>query len=660
MNQEYWENKIRYFLHDPIDKALSIPGHETRAKLIADAFGVSTPSHDELGKADIAASGLDRAALPGYDKDESKSGAINFTDAPFLTHPISAVNNHIKVDFLSKNANDVTAEIVKVINEDTKEKQWSKQQYFQYLFFALRKSLITKNAGGLGFLWAQLPADTRIPDHSIWNHNAMVSAFASCYKAENSKGVSLVAFSITPVQTFIEKTRKLSDHHSASVILSWLCAEGLIKISELIGPDHVLYPSLQGQPLIDQFFKNELGLNKLYDAFDENCNVKLDNSIASLPNKFVFLCPTGIEADICKQLEEQIQNKWLALSKEIVSYLLTKGAKNGHFEEIFKRQSANFWSFQWASNKVLTVEDRNDFEKLMGQKRFAEAFNTIEAFTKQFVNADLVYGPSHSLLQTLLATGKSTPITNRSPEPGEKCPICGEFEVIHNHNDAGQNSASDYNEDIRLFYKGLCFDQTIMRKGESKNKYEKLCSICLIKRLARMALKTGDNSELKLLKSALKNKEFPSTTEMATYELFERLERKGHSLTNEQRNEFWDTFHNSDNDEIKPLLRKYGLKSDFEIDESDKYYAILAMDGDKMGDLVNGNTISAKWGTVIHPHLSSKMKDGTLKNAMMSKFLDKKRALSPALHSTISEALGYFSIYAVSNIVKPNFRDYFS
>jgi len=49
-----------------------------------------------------------------------------------------------------------------------------KKARFLYTHLVLRFRLAQDNVGGIGALWHRLPADTRFPDHSIWQHNALV------------------------------------------------------------------------------------------------------------------------------------------------------------------------------------------------------------------------------------------------------------------------------------------------------------------------------------------------------------------------------------------------------------------------------------------------------------------------------------------------------
>jgi CRISPR-associated protein Cmr2 len=76
----------------------------------------------------------------------------------------------------------------------------------------LRFQLAEQNKAGLGGLWHRLPADTRFPDHSIWQHNALTSAlYSSMRLAGCADNIGLMVFSLAPVQGFIENARKLRD-----------------------------------------------------------------------------------------------------------------------------------------------------------------------------------------------------------------------------------------------------------------------------------------------------------------------------------------------------------------------------------------------------------------------------------------------------------------
>jgi hypothetical protein len=49
--------------------------------------------------------------------------------------------------------------------------------------------------------------DTRVPDHSIWDHLDLTSAFAGAFAADPDQEVALLTVSLGPVQSFIAAAR---------------------------------------------------------------------------------------------------------------------------------------------------------------------------------------------------------------------------------------------------------------------------------------------------------------------------------------------------------------------------------------------------------------------------------------------------------------------
>ncbi|MDR1912836.1 MAG: type III-B CRISPR-associated protein Cas10/Cmr2 [Helicobacteraceae bacterium] len=136
------------------------------------------------------------------------------------------------------------------------------------------------------------------------------------------------------------------------------------------------------------------------------------------------------------------------------------------------------------------------------------------------------YKNAHSKVQSLLAATKLKPRKIRKTQKGEKCPLCGENTVWHN----------DFGTD----------------------KKEKLCGVCAIKRKLPEVSIPVDHK----LRSELANIKFDSTTRISAYKYIE-----ANGLSEEV-----DKLHEGNDDKLPNKQR---------------YYALLLMDGDKMGDLVN-------------------------------------------------------------------------
>ena len=112
-----------------------------------------------------------------------------------------------------------------------------------------------------------IPAQTRLPDSSIWSTASLTSAMAGALTgysltteqlevSKNKEDLShpyLVAFSFSPIQELIKASRKMRDYWAGSWILHYLSAKICWRLALIYGPDTLLYPSLFQQPLIDRW-----------------------------------------------------------------------------------------------------------------------------------------------------------------------------------------------------------------------------------------------------------------------------------------------------------------------------------------------------------------------------------------------------------------------
>ena len=641
--------KIGLFLHDPIDKMLGIPGHEERAKKMVEMLGASYPVKDEYEAADRMAAGMDRASLPGHNShNPAESGSVDFLASPVLTHPLVASEPaHIKLPAIP-NPDAVIDRMCALAEQDLGDDFGDKRRIFYYLFFLLRKRLAEENVAGLGNLWERMPADSRMPDHSIWTHNSMTAAIGSCIKESPSQRAALAVFSITPVQGFIAQSRKLRDAWTASVILSWLCFEGVRYIAEEWGPDHILYPSLHDQPLVNDW----LARHGLKPA-DNN---GLDASIASFPNKFVCLLPAEKAEEILRAVKDAIQRQWGDLAGAVRDFIGGKagaGSEGGAYGALFDRQTRAFWQYHWGivnlvrlSQKEHVVSLLEQTESLRHEMECVAAFDADIRRNNNFNNDPALYSTTHTLAQSALAASKYVPQTVRPDEPGEKCPMCGEREVLHEPDPAAYGHYHDYRSGVKEFWKKL-YD--VFREEELREN-ERLCAVCAIKRFAGRAVRGTDHP----LGRTLESEAFESTTEIAAHHLLRRLEKAG-LLAADRRKEFINALHEYDEDELPGDVRRIlteGRKRNIEQSEKDKYYAILLMDGDRMGKLVNGESLTATWGSVVHPQVRERLSTGRLSQRDIAKRLGEKRLLSPACHAAISESLGFFAHFAVAPIIE--------
>ncbi len=647
-NPTYWQNKIAAYLNESVVKLFDISKRKEYAKEIQDSFiENNTANENKIKQAQYIASGLTRAALP---ENETKFEKI------ILKHPlvkdtsVSLAVGELNVDEVVKNIKvHLETDLANLIKNMSEEEKY--QWIFNYFFFAYNKMLKREKIGGLGGLWDILPADSRMPDHSMWHHFGMTSAIYSSLERnddDSKENLTLVVYSITPVQEYIEKARKLRDYWTGSVLLSYLAFIGITVIMEELGPDHILYPSLQNQALVDLWLKkkcpdfgtyleeNDKTVNKLNEA---------SKSIAAFPNKFVFLCNHKDVKIICEEIEKRIDAEWKNTGNIVKEYLKEITKSGAAFESRWDNALNKYWKYSWAASDFATIKDEAALKALLQKEKWQDEFEAMtkfnsclkEGFSKYDVSN--LYGTTHSLAQGLLAAAKTKPIQVKPVQYGEKCPLCGEHEVLSDSKT--DVSATDYNKNLTFFWDKIRekLRSSTHTEQAQVGKNERLCAVCALKRFLPIKEVWGDGeAENHLLyKMLTKPTDFPSTTEMSAYEYLQTVPK-------EERNKIIDNLHShefdSDDDYLSTSLKK---AKDFET----KYYAFLLMDGDKMGDLINGETTEATWNDVINIE-----KKGTVFDDSKDKsFAEKRRTINPALHSMISDSLNNFARYGVQPAV---------
>lgn len=651
----YWDDKFAAYLHDPIDKVFRIPGHEERGAKQLEVFGLQKPNEEFWKTADSIAAGFERGQVPTYSKNSNLNGAVDFLKNLVITHPTSN-NAQLKINMSQtpsvKDADSIHSELLEFLRKNIGMKAGESgysdkfendpgrfsMARFLYTHLVLRFRLAEENVAGIGALWHRLPADSRFPDHSIWQHNALTSALYSCMDMANDVNqTGMMVFSITPVQAFISKARKLRDYWIGSVLLSWLAFEGIRWVIENLGPDHILYPSLIDQPLIKEYLKQK------WKAEDFSSYNKA-KGIASFPNKFLFLVPLTQTEAIGNDLSEHINNAWLQLSSMVENQISSiVPEENTQIKKLFKRQNSNYWDFQWSAVKLLDKDDKDEFSDLLAKKSYTKQYQVLEIFNELIKDKPhyeksgrgMLYSVSHALVQSALAAQKSQKKVARSPEPGEKCHLCGEFEVLHSIEHRDGVSTGEYKKNIKQFRKDL---KKSWASEYDFNENESLCSVCMIK---RTAYKTLQKDKDHILCNSFKGVDhFPSTTQIAFYNKFKR-----EGITKKE-----DQYE---------IAQKYHDEVNENAENRDRYFAILLMDGDHMGKLVNGETLASTWESVMHPEIVDRLKQPDFDEKFRTTWeliFDKhnQRLLTPSIHAAISESLGDFSIYGVDSILRNN------
>lgn len=671
----YWQEKLSAFLCQAL-KAM-IPNAPNKQAELLHQFGLTPPAAKAFRLASDLAKGWDQNALPSEESEKSPG-----LQEMILTHP-TGLATPLRVN-LPQSARDQGREqelldLAKSLLDQISQDMggaWNKghfagkgedkeipasfeQARLLYAQLLLRNRLADCKESKLGALVHRLPADGRMPDHSLWHQSAMTSAlYSSLGPQADPAGLGLLVFSITPVQAFISNARKLRDFWSGSILLSWLGFEGCRWIMEHLGPDHILYPSLYDQPLVLEYLRQNWHLHKGGSAQQDDLTkgLPVSQQIATFPNKFLALVPMGQVSEIASALTSHIEATWLGLGQQVAESLCEelnlKGGERDFLHGQFREQLGNYWEYQWAACQWLDGAQKSKWGSWVSQStqkiplEAAAAFQTLAGSTESHHTMGVLYPCTHSLLQSALAATKAARRCRRAPQPGEKCHLCGEFQILHRTpwDPTRTPEASAFKAETDAFWQAIREKDSGETNTGLWGSREKLCALCTTKRLSSIALVASKNH---LLHATFAEKghsrAFPSTSEIALHSFFHRQGM----ADRDSRKKMAQRMHTSStplNDEGLPRIK--GLRTE------DAYYAILKLDGDRMGDLINGATIAAKWQDILHPSLLKRLKAGAdAYSRTWHPLLDCPRTLSSATHAAISESLGDFALYGVGPII---------
>lgn len=504
-SDKLWILKLIAWFHDPPDKMLEFEKNEGRAlksleQLIGedafrtifktDASQLQSRSQRESAlkdieewkrakKADRIAAAMDRsAAFPGALQ------VLDWANSPQLRHPLSGR----ELDLGALDLTGVAEAIEKVIDE-VKTKATDAKSRYLLLWRLMQYLLSERSESSLKANWHLLPADSRIVDHSIWDHLSATSAVVGALPQP-----SLLVFGIGPVQDFIATARRTQDLWMGSYILSYLSWQGMKVIADKFGPDVMLYPSLRGQPLVDQWLESdEVGLTDITPKDKEQWNQLL--SRATLPNKFVALLPNDKAEQAAKDVETAIKAAWEKLADEVSQWLwkdlLHTPTPDAVWQKMWREQTGQIPECYWSIHCWPDTRQKDEATEALNQcssflshpsdSPFDSIFKVFIQTAPDLVNVGTAYSRLHELAQHGFEARKLMRDFDPVVEEGAKCTLCGQRAALR----TGKLSARDFWKDVSAKLRArrdLGLYVAIKPDGN-----ERLCSICTTKRFVQRA-----------------------------------------------------------------------------------------------------------------------------------------------------------------------------
>ncbi|WP_461466027.1 type III-B CRISPR-associated protein Cas10/Cmr2 [Melaminivora sp.] len=506
-NDILWQTKLHARLHDPAEKALVLlrdpAGHEggnsrvlwrmarhdmlpaqdsmdndNADVLHAVAFsgGIKPATYKTVQRADWWAAAADRPQWP-VEEWPDKQGVMHIVNwaqvrwakEPVLIHPLTGATFQLPGGLSETDFEDIKARAFShlstlLIRSDGVTD--FKKTLLALWRFGPELSEETDN-GKLGELWKLLPADTRVPDHSIWDHLDLTSAFAGAFAADPGGQAALLTLSIGPVQPFIASARKMEDLWAGSHLLARLSWEAMRVVCERLGPDAILFPRLRGVPQVDLWLKDQGLPAELFKGCDWMHGSTDSNPLfsAALPNRFVAIVPASQARELAEAVQTQVR-QWLQnLGEQVIAELLDEaGIANTpglpcHAQ--MRAQLAGFPEVHWAAVpfSLIGVADApkqtgldttelsqamrpffgagegqdcgflatDAWKLLQNQLQWQEGGKKSVFFTP---NPGVLYPAVHELAERALAAAKSLRPFGQQRHEGWRCSLSGEAEWL--------------------------------------------------------------------------------------------------------------------------------------------------------------------------------------------------------------------------------------
>lgn len=705
-NETIWLAKLDARLHDPIEKALVLmrtgKSHEAgTSQTLRAEFGLdqADPSiRNAVRKADHWASAMDRAAFPNRNSDGQYPGwqQVRFHEQPVIIHPLTGQS------FSLERLSEVDpGELEQQATRHLKRLVVPGDPRRTALAFWRFGSEI--DAPDLRNLWALLPADTRVPDHTIFDHLDLCSALSGVFAADPSAGPSLLAVSLGPVQEFIAQARSTSDLWAGSHLLSRMTWEAMKVIVEEFGPEAVLFPRLRGIPLVDTWLQVDCGLDAGLFSDCEWRKSRTDSNplfAAALPNRFTAVVPASRAGEIAERIRDRVRSWTRDQAKEAFRMILAATGIDDTddlpaYAQI-EQQLRDFPEVHWAA-VPWSLAGKEDSTKIdssidaiaeamqpffessppgyLGSKAWSLLSNGITLEQGWFwkPNPGSLYPALHELLERSLAAVKSVRAFDALDQQGWRDSLSGEVEWLTTDRTHLSLPPGQRNETVwaRLAERRRSWARPREHLGAA-NTLKRLWPSLFVREIQqtlgldfdRFVVSTHTLAVAGSIHDALeRNRELPealrrelapggdSSRVALPRKLVKALRRHPDGQALSLLPGWLERLRESGTE--AELQRGIGLLSRYLGQKPESYYGLLLMDGDRMGAWMSAEReLTLEHRSSFHPQIRSVLDSSFKGDPHFLSYADEKRAANPARHMLISDALSNFALTLAPAVIE--------
>ncbi len=390
----------------------------------------------------------------------------------------------------------------------------------EFLWYWRMMETIHGERGFRGFVFSWLPADTRLPDHSIYDHLITASSLVI-------EDPTLVGINIGGVQSFIRQSRKVRDLWASSYLVSMISLAAMLVVTEELGPDSIIYPDIRKLPLFDFYLYMDGVLTEEELLYGRNAlwsreNISRALLIPSIPGSFVFIAPYSSVREILRKIKTKIYRVFPRLGNDLSEILgINVKIKAGfpyplsirsYFVKLIDIESKSMEFLQLGENrqkikeklKELIPEEIYSSVEVNGNNLLDQLADLIILRNKAGgykLGSTFLYHIAYMVLQAGISSQKLISHFESPEEPsieGEipihrRCRLCGiRNPLIHG---GGRNEKESW----RNLVKELRSSPSTAWAGWQLDEEEPLCPVCLIKRLLRSFFRTKEGYDSLLL-----------------------------------------------------------------------------------------------------------------------------------------------------------------
>ena len=630
--KDFWKRKLMAYLHDPPHKPLNFgPIHEESAWQICKGAGMTDEDYEIFKKikdADHTAAASDRFPFPKVKCSNVFTGKVGET----FKHPLSGIEYELKCPTWEL-ADEILKDAIGGIKStaENEEEKW-KQIFFLYWRRWLDEVVKIKKENHIARHFAYFPADTRIPDHTIWSHMAVTSALQGCRNKEEKIKPAFLLFNFGPVQEFIAQARSTRDLWSGSYMISWLTAHAMKAVTDYNGPDSIIFPSLRGQGIFDVLYRNELYSKITYkgqydkedtlwkrmyaDGNDEEQKKSAEKLLnPTIPNRFLAIVPADKAEEIAQAAEKAVKNELENISQIVWTEFLSLT------DNTALKDNTDNWKIRW--NKQIEMFPQISWQVLPWYDNIQEAMSKFKKLPVNLKNK--AETPFRDLAELYRFITETIPKEDRDSRY---------------YTDSGKNKLNNLGFVWSVHY-AVC--DYLLSSRRNTREFHRFIT---------------DSNQYGTKKDTLSGKEEVIGDEEVWKFLHKeqsdifKTESNSYGALNIIKRLWWrkQTGYLLEKLNISESIFKDVMKFESVPDISDKnedkspYVAVIALDGDEMGKWISGVKI---------PKLLSLVGDkakGYFKKYEFKEMV--RRPLTPSYHLQFSEALANFANHLAGKVVE--------